>query len=148
MPLAGQRITALDFTAAVTATDSNVQANIGTTIGPGTPEVGVVFIAPTSGKVMVSIGGSAADDAGAHKAVIDWQLYAGTNASGTLILNVGSLARRLIIGGDVEGVEADRSSLVTGLTPGSSYYARVMVAAYAATTDVYNRTITVVPLPA
>lgn len=153
MPLAGQRIKALDFTAAVAAESTVVQSNISTTLGVGTPEVGVVFTAPTSGKVNVTVSMSCADDTGANNVgILDWKLFLGTNGSGTLVLNTGALTRRLVLQvGDVtnQSQETSRTILVQGLTAGSSYYVQLLHAAWAGTTlDIYARTVSVVPLPA
>jgi hypothetical protein len=153
MPLAGQRIQALDFTPAVKAEDLTLQVNVSTTMGVGSPEVGVVFTAPTSGKVTVTVSASMVDDSGANNVgILDWKLFLGTNGSGTLILNTGSVLRRLILQpGDVGGQsqEASRTTMVTSLTPGASYYVQLHQASSAGgTIDFYGRSVTVVPLPA
>lgn len=153
MPLAGQRIKALDFTAAVGAESLTVQSNIGTTLAIGSPEVGVIFTAPTSGKAQVTVGASFADDTGANNCgVLDWKLFQGTNGSGTLVLGTGALTRRLILQpGDVanQSQEASRSVLVQGLTPGLSYYVQLLHQSYAGSTvDLYARTVAVLPLAA
>lgn len=152
MPFAGQRIKALDFTPAVGAESTVPHLNIGTTPVVGSPEVGVVFTAPTSGKALVTIGASIGDDSGANTiGIIDYQLYLGTNASGTLVLGTGSLNRRCnIAAGDTAGQtqEMSRTSLVTGLTPGASYYVRTMHYSYTGTPDLFARQLAVQPLPA
>ncbi len=153
MPLAGQRIKAADFQATVEASSLTVLTNISTTLSVGTPEVGVVFTAPTSGKAMITIGASFADDSGANNVgILDSKLFQGTNGSGTLILNTGSLLRRLILQpGDVanQSQEASRTFLVTGLTAGSSYYVQLLHAAWTgATLDIYARQVVAQPLPA
>lgn len=153
MPLAGQRIKALDFTAAVGAESTVTQANVGTTLVVGSPEVGVVFTAPTSGKAQVTVSASYADDSGADNCgILDWKLFLGTSGSGTLVLGTGALTRRLVLQpGNVanQSQEASRTVLVQGLTPGSSYYVQLLHASWAgATVDLYARTVAVVPLPA
>ncbi len=153
MPLAGQRIKALDFTATVEASSTVVQSNVGTSLVVGSPEVGVVFIAPTSGKAMITVGGSVLDDSGANNsAVIDTKIFLGTNGSGTLIFGVGSLLRRLILApGDIasQSQEVSRTFSVSGLTAGASYYVQLLQQSYAGTTvDIFARQVIVQPLPA
>lgn len=152
MPLAGQRIKALDFVATVEANSLTTLANISTTPTAGSPEVGVVVTAPTSGKVLVTVGGSAGDDTGANTvAIFDYEVRLGTNSSGTLVLGTGSLIRRLNLAvGDIAGQtqEGARTSLVAGLTPGSSYFVRVMHYSYTGNPDVFARQLIVQPLPA
>lgn len=153
MPLAGQRIKALDFTDTVEASSLTALLNISTTLTVGTPEVGVVFTAPTSGKALVTIGASFVDDTGADNVgVLDTKLFQGTNGSGTLILNTGDLRRRLILQpGNVanQSQEASRTFPVTGLTAGTSYYVQLLhFAAAGATLDLFARQVIVQPLPA
>lgn len=153
MPSAGQRILAADFQPTVGATDTTTLSNISTTLAVGTPEVGVVFNAPTSGKALVTIGASFADDTGADNCgILDSKVFAGTNGSGTLVLNTGSLLRRLILQpGNItsQSQEASRTYLVTGLTAGSAYYVQLLHAAWAgATLDLYARQVIAQPLPA
>lgn len=148
MPLAGQRVRALDFTAAVKAENSTVLTNISTTLAVGVPEVGVAFIAPTSGKVLVTVGASVIDDGGSNSAILDWEIRLNNNA-GAVIVATGSNLRRLTLRGGAQAQEASRTVLVTGLTPGSTYFARTLHAAYAgATVDIYSRSITITPSPA
>lgn len=153
MPQAGQRIKALDFTAAVKAEDSTLQTNISTTLGSGSPEVSVTFVAPTSGKAQIIVSASTSDDvSNDNPAVIDWQLYLGTNSSGTLILGTGSLQRRLVLmPGTIasQSQELSHSYVATGLTAGSTYFVRIQQQAWAGTSlDVHTRALTVIPLPA
>lgn len=152
MPLAGQRIKALDFTAAVGATDSTLHSNIGTTPVAGSPELSVVFTAPSSGKVLITVGGSIGDDTGSNTiGIIDYEVRLGTNNSGLLIHGTGSLHRRCnIAAGDIAGQtqELGRASLITGLTPGASYFVRTMHYSYTGTPDLYARQLVVQPLPA
>lgn len=153
MPLAGQRIKALDFQPMVESSSTATLSNISTTPSVGTPEVGVVFTAPTSGKALITIGASFADDSGANNCgVLDTKLFLGTNSSGTLILGTGDLRRRLILQpGDVanQSQEASRTFPVTGLTPGASYYVQLLHSAWAgATLDLFARQVIAQPLPA
>lgn len=152
MPAAGQKIRALDFTPAVGATDSTAHLNLTTTPAVGSPAVGVVFTAPTSGKIALTIGASFADSSGNNNCgILDFQLYLGTDATGTLVLSSSIINRLILQPGDTtdQSQEASRTSFVSGLTAGSSYYVRTLHSSFSgATIDIYARTVFVQPLPA
>lgn len=151
MPLAGQRIRALDFTAAVQAESAVMQANVGTTYVAGSPEVGVVFTAPTSGKVLVTISGLLQDDGGTTAVILDWELYEGASAAGTKVSDTGLWEHRLELRGISTGYgqNASKTTLHAGLTAGTVYYVRTMHRALTGSTaDVVMRAVNVVPLPA
>ncbi|MEZ5411027.1 MAG: hypothetical protein R2761_23555 [Acidimicrobiales bacterium] len=148
MPAAGQRVLALDFTDSVSSTDATAHLNISTTPALGTPGVNVTFTAPTSGKVMVHVGASIVENGGATVAgVIDYRVRL-TNSSGTIVYNLGSVLRRLVLFGNAQSQEATRTSYLSGLTPGQVYYVEMLHASYGTQVDLYGRTLTVVPLPA
>lgn len=153
MPTAGQRILATDFTAAVTASEGTDHLNITTTLTAGSPACDLTFVAPTSGKALVIIGARIRDDGNQSTPIIDSQLYLGTSAGGTLVYDTGNENRRIeiITDNSTRTQNHTKSWLATGLTPGSTYYVRIMHAVGAGggtTADILNRTITVVPLPA
>lgn len=144
MPTAGQRILAADFVTPVTATDSTILANISSTLAVGSPEVGVTFTAPTSGMVIVTVGGSIVESGGTTAAgIIDYRITEDDSA-GAEVVATGSNARRCVLQANTQSGEASRSSLVTGLTAGQVYYAQIRTASYSTPAiDVYNRTISV-----
>ena len=151
MPAAGQRVLAADFTAAVTDSDATDHLNVAEGVVAGSPEVGVTFTAPTSGKAQVIIGARVRDDGAASTPVIDWQLFE-DDTGGTEILGTGSEERRMEIpiGSSTRTFNGTKTILVTGLTAGQVYYARLMHgqgAGGGATADVLHRQITVIPLP-
>lgn len=148
MVAAGQKIRALDFTETVQASDTTAHLNISTTPSLGSPEVGVTFTAPTSGKVLVTISGSVGESGGTVVAgVLDYRVYE-NNSSGAIVFALGSLIRRVIITSPAsnQAQELSRTSLLTGLTPGGVYYAQVWHASYGAAVDLYVRAITVAPV--
>lgn len=151
MPTAGQRVKALDFTAAQTSSDATAHNNITTTAAAGSPEVGVTFTAPTSGKVLISLSMRAFDNSAANAIYLDIEIYE-DNTSGTKIVSTGTWERRLTIQGDTSSTIVGNSSKVfieTGLTAGQVYYARTMhYAAATGTADVEMRRIDAAPLPA
>lgn len=152
MALAGQRIKALDFTPAVGMTDTTAHLNLTTTPAVGSPEVGVAFVAPTSGKIALTISASVADSSGNNIAgILDFQLYLGTSAAGTLVLSSSIINRLILQAGDVtnESQEASRTSFIAGLAAGADYYVRTRHSAFSGSTlDLYARTVFVQPLPA
>ncbi|MEU8055719.1 hypothetical protein [Microbispora bryophytorum] len=94
----------------------------------GVPEVGVTFMAPTSGRVVITIGGGLRDNgSNATRIFMAPQVFLGTDSSGTEILaptvgqyGIGSA------GEQAEFMYYSRTANLTGLTAGRVYYARVM----------------------
>jgi hypothetical protein len=148
--LAGQRVMPTPVT--VQAFDNTTNANIAsTTYIAGTPETGVTFVAPLSGQVIVTISGGVRNNAAnADRVFLAPQIYLGTSSAGTLFLAPAVAQYGCGSGG---GYTTDdyqyvcRTSLVTGLTAGSTYYIRVMHATSAGsgTADIAAREITVQP---
>lgn len=150
MPTAGQRVLALDFTAAVTAIDNvNSQLNLTGTPAIGSPELGVTFTAPSSGKALVTLTAAANDSSGAFASILDVRIYE-DDAAGAIVVDLNTGRRLQIMGASTTQVDwLTRTDLIEGLTPGQVYYARTYVYATGGTTcDVYTRQISVVPLPA
>ncbi len=151
MPTAGLRVKALDFTAAQTDSDSTTHSNVGTTATAGSPEVGVTFTAPTSGKALISLGLRGQDDAAANSVFLDIEIYE-DDTGGSKIVSTGTWERRLELAGDTSTTMTQnitKTFIETGLTAGQVYYARVMHhAAVAGSADVIMRRIDVTPLPA
>lgn len=148
MALAGQRIKALDFTPAVRAASTTSFLNVSTTPALGSPGVNVTFTAPSSGKAQVVISLSIAESGGATVAgILDYRVRE-NNSSGTIIYNVGSLERRLILFGNTQAQEGSRSSMITGLTPGGTYYVETLHSSYGTQVDIFARVLEVYPLPA
>lgn len=149
MPTAGQRVKALDFTAAVTATNATSHNNVGTTLALGSPTVSVTFTAPTSGAALVILGMRAQDDTGSNTAYLDYEVRL-TNNAGAVIFATGAVERRLDVGctGNVTfQPNVSKVSLISGLSPGSTYYVQTLhAAAVTGSADVLMRSLTVVPL--
>lgn len=148
--LAGSKVRAADTPPAVYAQDISTIADItSTTYISGTPEVGVTFIAPTTGRVKLTVGGSLRNNAAnSDRVTLTPQVFV-TNTSG-----VEFLAPTVFRGICTDGTQnADyctygRTTLLEGLTPGQQYYARVMHAKFGsggATCDVAMRDILVDP---
>lgn len=147
---AGSVVYAADFPPSVYDSDDTSNLNISsTTYIAGTPEVGVVFTAPTTGRVELTIGGGLRDSSGANRVHLSPQVFLGTSAAGTEILAPTVVTRG--VGSPAESVNYmyySRTTLLEGLTPGASYYARTMhKVSGGATADIAARDISVAPAP-
>lgn len=123
-----------------------------TTNTPGSPEVGVTFRAPTSGRVLVIVGGGLRDNAGQNRVFLGPEVYQGPDTRGTKVES-GSFHEFVTSPPEPEAMFASRATLVTGLTAGETYYARTYYYTLktggtpSATSDIFVREIIVVPVP-
>lgn len=150
MPTAGQRVLALDFTAAAHDEDSTEQTNIGSSYVDGSPLVAVTFTAPSSGKVDIRLGLRARDNGAVSSIVLDFELRE-DDATGSLILDVGANTRRLELNAENDNrtQALSKGFLVTGLTAGQAYYAQTQhFASPAGSADLIYRSITAIPIAA
>lgn len=115
----------------VNAVDTtNTESNSTTTYLPGTNPTGVVFTAPPSGRVMVTITSYFGQTTNTNEAIVSWALRTGgTIGSGTVVLGPSG-QRALVCGMAVNAsaparLQASRRSAITGLTPGSVYNVRI-----------------------
>jgi len=144
---AGTRVLAADWPDAAYAADSTDFNNItNTTYVSGPPELGVTFVAPTSGRVLLGVGGQFR---GPDRIVLTPQVWLGTSASGTLFLPANLNERAVMSPSSGASSAYSRFTLLEGLTPWATYYARVLhkCQAGAGTADLFDREITVVPTP-
>ncbi len=146
--LAGARIKAGDFPGTQSASSGTANDNISSTSYiAGTPEVGTTFVAPTSGRVLVTVG-LVSKDSASNRVHLAPQIYLGTSSAGSQVLAPDVTARGLGSAGTSTNLSEHRSrtSLVTGLTPGSTYYARtVHKVSGGSTADISVREIIVEP---
>ncbi len=149
---AGTEVLALDFPPAVWASDSTAINNpTNTAYAAGTPEVGTTFMAPTSGRVLLGVGGGIGNSATADRIFLAPQVFQGTSAAGTEVLSPTTVGRGLSSENASSGFHyGSRETVLTGLTPGTTYYVRVMHAvatdAGAQTADIACRQVLVAPL--
>ena len=146
---AGTTVRALDFPPAVWASDNTTQTNVSSTsFVPGSPEVGVSFTAPTSGRVRVDVSGGIRDDTGQWRGILAFEIYEGTTAGAKVI---SASARGNGMSNMIESTGYQfhgRGSLVEGLTPGAVYYARTVQAVSGGTSvDIFTRSLIVYPVP-
>jgi hypothetical protein len=148
---AGDEISAGYWPPAVMAEDGTDLDNVSSTTAiPGSPEVGVGFISPTTGRIGVCVQGGIDADSAEDRLFISYEVYEGTSASGTLVRD--SRAGHGI--SSTGGVASDElfhgnMSMVSGLTPEVDHYARIVywTEGVTATNDVTYRRIIVFPLP-
>jgi hypothetical protein len=123
---------------------------------PGNPEVGVVFLAPPSGRVLVVVGGQIRDNAGINRVFLKPEIYRGTSAAfANLRVQDGSFHEFVSSPNETQYMAGSRMYVQTGLRAGYEHYARVLhwaenpadPANTAATSDVATREIIIVPLP-
>lgn len=154
--LGGTRVLAMDYPPTVTVFDGTTNANITSTVYvAGTPEVGVTFMAPTTGRVSLTVGGGVRNNAANNDRVfIAPQVYLGTSSAGTEILAPTAPQYGISSGGGYTTDDTQylsRTVLVTGLVPGSTYYVRTMhtqvnnSGAASGTSDLFARSLVVAP---
>lgn len=149
MVAAGQRVRAVDFTQAVTDTQSTSGTTTSTsfteTLTNGTA-CGVVFVAPTSGSVMVVNSAQMDNDSSGGFTFLGFIVRTGsTIGSGSTVLDA-DFARSLMVVGTAD-IQASRSVVVTGLTPGATYNVRQAFRVSAGTGTYLRKDLTVFPLP-
>ncbi|MGI5155833.1 hypothetical protein [Microbispora sp. CA-102843] len=149
---AGQPILAADYPPPVWAQDTTAITNPAvTSYIAGTPQVSVTFAAPTSGRVLLVVGGGAGNSAASDRIALAPEVRL-TNVSGQIVLSASVTSRGWSTDNCSSGyVYGSRESVLEGLTPGQTYFARVMYAVFndgkPQTADISCREIIVVPLP-
>lgn len=149
---AGQLVKALDWPPAVMAQDSTQINNpTNTSYIVGTPVVAVTFIGPTSGRVLLIVGGGVGNSAGADRVALSPEVRE-TNSSGAVVLSATVTERGFCAENQANGFHyGSRESILDGLTPGQVYYAVVKYVVFgdpgAQTGDIAVREIIVAPVP-
>ncbi|MGI5286650.1 hypothetical protein ACQEVF_25380 [Nonomuraea polychroma] len=149
---AGRPVRALDYPPAVWDQDTTSILNpTNTSYITGSPEVSVTFIAPTSGRVLIVVGGGLGNSSGANRIFLSPEVRE-TDSAGDLVLAASVTNRGF--GSDNSSAGAhygSRESVLEGLTPGQLYYAVVKYVVIndggTNTADIAARDITVVPIP-
>lgn len=149
---AGRPVKALDFPRAqqmyLQTNISNVSA---TTYAPGAPEVAVRFLAPSTGRVAVSVSGGVSNNgANADRMLLTYRILEGDPNNGVVIQDGDSKRGVSNAGTGGENNQfAGHVTMVDGLTPGTYYYAQLVhrTVTGAGTADLTHRVITVWPIP-
>lgn len=147
--LVGSPISADDFPPAVYAEDTTGITQISSTSYiPGSPQVDVTFVAPTSGTVLLSVGMGGADNGGTNRIHVAPEIRL-NNVSGSVVLAADVTARGVGTPGEVgANVHRSRTTVLTGLTAGQTYFGRVLYkVSGGATADIACREISVTPTP-
>lgn len=148
--LAGSIIRANDRPASLWRQDGTLISDIpGTSYVAGSPVVAGTFVAPTSGRVKLIVGGGMRDNGASSVSVlIAPEVYLGVSAAGTLFLAADAEERgvRSIVDA-TQFHYFSRRTLLVGLTAGATYYARAVYAVTVAATgcDIATREIGVIP---
>lgn len=145
----GDTIQSVDTPRTVMAQDDTVQTDL-TSSGyvVGTPEVGVFFIAPSTGRVLVTVGGGARDNTNNNRVFLSPQIFQ-EDANGLEVLAPSvTFYGYGTAGSNADYVFGSRVVMIESLSPGRKYYARVVMAAEqgtGSTADVAVREIMVEP---
>jgi hypothetical protein len=148
----GSNVYGLDFPPSQFDQDWTLISNIATTTYiAGDPEVAVTATAPSTGKLWVSLGcGIRNNAATAESGYVTYQVFE-DSVNGALYqaANDDYGVRSCGIAASQEFQYHGNYSLVTGLTPGRSYYFQMVykTALGNSTADIASRDILVVPVP-
>lgn len=147
---AGDEISKDYWPAAVMVNDATDQSNItSTTPVAGSPEAGVGFVSPKTGRVAVCVYAGLLQQDSGNRVSVTFEIYEGTSSSGTLVRSARS-GFGVSTDGSATIFEQTTGNLtvVGGLTPGVDHYVRAMHFVDGGTTnDVTHRRIIVFPVP-
>ena len=147
---AGDQISADYWPPAVQSDDGTVISNItNTSYAAGSPEVGVAFVAPKTGRVGIAVCGGMREDSAGNRVFMTYELFEGEDNTGVQILAPAGIHGISTSGATVATLDRALGALEMrqGLTPGTTYYARIMYLTEGGTTnDITRRRIIVFPL--
>ncbi|WP_143082139.1 hypothetical protein [Nonomuraea wenchangensis] len=144
----GAVASASDFPPSVYAFDDTRISDIdSTSYITGSPVVFVYFTAPTSGKVLLTIGGGLQDSSTANRVHLA-PVVREDGPGGSAVVSANVVTRGI---GCPEQTTSfmylSRTSLITGLTPGRTYYAHTAHKVSGGSSgDIASRDLTVVPV--
>ncbi|WP_433519035.1 hypothetical protein ACQP2T_28060 [Nonomuraea sp. CA-143628] len=145
----GELVTAVDMPPSVWAFDDTRISDISSTAYiSGSPLVSLYFIAPTSGRVLLTVGGGLQDSSTANRVHLA-PVVREDGPNGTAVLAADVVARGIGCTDQTTSfMYLSRTTLLTGLTPGRTYYAHTAYKVSGGTSgDIQSRDITVVPVP-
>lgn len=122
----GSVIEAADWPPSVSDSDSTTVLNVAnTSYIPGTPEVAVPFIAPSSGRVLLIVSLAAGDNTGTWRLAHAPEIYEGGDATGTRVVDADVGLRGVLTPQTATNFGCwSRITLLENLTPRAQYYAR------------------------
>ncbi|UBU11596.1 hypothetical protein [Nonomuraea gerenzanensis] len=147
----GTRVQDAEFPPTVWSADStDITSLTVTAFTNGSPEVSVTFTAPFSGRVLIINGAGTRNDSGADQVYVDSEVRV-TNGAGAVVVSSSVTGPGTLSCAD-ESLRYEyqsRAYVVTGLTPGGTYFARLQYRASsgAGTADIASRSIIVQPIP-
>lgn len=147
--LAGTEVKALDFPPGQYDEEDTTQSNVSSTSYTApTNACSVTFVAPTSGRVKLIVGGGFRDNTNDNQGFIAPEVRE-DNVSGAIVQQASAYARGYISMGEASDYYYhSRSTILEGLTPGQTYFARIMIKVDGGSTcDLRNKNIIVVPVP-
>lgn len=133
--------------------DDTILTNLtNTSYEAGSPEIGVFFVAPPSGRIRLTIGGGFRDNgASLDRIFLSPQLFLDSSDGTEILAPSVTLRGYLSLSNNTEFQYGCRVSLIEDLTPGQLYYVRSMHLATPGTdpdtADIAARDIIVIPLP-
>ncbi|GGM27236.1 hypothetical protein GCM10011608_10000 [Micromonospora sonchi] len=132
--------------------DGTTLANItSTTFVPGSPVVGRAFVAPPSGGIWVTVGGSIAQSVAGSNTRLSWEVrQGGTVGAGTVIWSPSSVrgisCGQAVVSGGPSQLSASDRDLADTLIPGTTYNIRTMHTVTSGTGGVTYRKLMVEPV--
>lgn len=150
--VSGSQVYGRDMPPSVSDQDWSTIANITTTsYVTGSPEVGVNFMAPTSGRVLTAIGCGIRNNsaANADRGIVTYIVY--EDSSDGDIVEAASAFNGVTSNGTALAEEfhyVGGFNMIQNLTPGRNYYLQVVhrVTIGSGTVDIASRDVTVIPL--
>ncbi|TDE40494.1 hypothetical protein E1295_31845 [Nonomuraea mesophila] len=145
----GERVKGGDFPPSVYAFDDTRQSDISSTsYVSGSPLVSLYFIAPTSGRVLLTIGGGVQDSSSANPVYLS-PVVREDGPAGAAIVEANAETRGISCPRQTTSfMYVSRTTLLEGLTPGRTYYVHTAHRVPAGTSgDIQSRDLTVVPVP-
>jgi hypothetical protein len=101
------------------------------------------FVAPPSGIVVVLIGARIKSSVDGNQGYVSFQLYQGTDATGTLKADASD--GRAVMNANLQVVQATSMIPIGGLTPGATHYIRAVHRTTAGTATIDRRQLVVLP---
>ncbi len=150
--VAGTEVRALDYPPAQYDEEDTLQSNYNSPSSYTEPsnQCRVTFIAPTSGRVKVVLGGGFRDDTNNNQGFLGVE-FRETNVSGAVVEPASAYMRGIVSMGEASDYYYhSRITILGGLVPGQQYFARVMVKAETATSasvDLRLKNLAIIPVP-
>lgn len=128
--------------------DTSITNQTSTSYIPGSPENGVAFVAPVSGRVGLIVAGDIRQNDSSDRIFMTCEVYEGDDSGGTEVLAASAFRGISTSGQSGEAQIHGNMSQLDGLTAGDTYFIRsVFRVEGGSTNDVFSRSVTVIPLP-